>query len=109
METQAKSLDRRRAECRIWAHMLFWWLVPFGWIISTSKMRYGVPVYVMIGAMCLGVVTTPSQSGLDPEQAWVEGFVNGQKYGFVGSVIGSAITVGKIHESRQKGKPKAST
>jgi NADH:ubiquinone oxidoreductase subunit H len=82
--------------------MLFWWIVPFGWIISVSKMRYGIPAYVMLGAICLAVVTTPSTSGLSTEKQIAAGFANGQKYGLVGSVIGSAITVREILESRRK-------
>ena len=37
MRVQEQTLDKRRADCRIWAHMLFWWLVPFGWIIVRPK------------------------------------------------------------------------
>jgi len=103
MKNQEQTLDERRANCRIWAHMLFWWIVPFGWIISVSKMRYGIPAYVMLGAVCLAVVTTtPSSRGVSAEKAFVEGVANGQKYGLVGSVIGSVITVRGILESRQK-------
>ena len=64
MKNQEQTLDERRANCRIWAHMLFWWIVPFGWIISVSKMRYGIPAYVMLGAVCLAVVTTTPSSRL---------------------------------------------
>jgi len=102
MKNQDQTIDERRADCKIWAHMLFWWIVPFGWIISVSKMRYGIPAYVMLGAVCLAVVTTPSTRGLSTEEKFAEGFANGQKYGLVGGVIGSAITVREILESRRK-------
>ena len=59
MEEQKDALDNRRADCRIWAHILFWWLVPFGWIISTIKMRYAIPVFIMLGAISLSVLTNP--------------------------------------------------
>lgn len=102
MRVQEQTLDERRADCRIWAHMLFWWLVPFGLIISASKMRYGIPAYVMLGAHFLAVVTTLSTSGLSIEKQIAAGFANGQKYGLFGSVIGSGITVREILESRRK-------
>lgn len=102
MGTQEQGLDERRADCRIWAHMLLWWIVPFGWIFSTYKMRYGIPVYVMLGAVCLSVVTMPPTTSRSNEKAFVEGVQHGQKYSLVGSVIGSALTVKEILESRKK-------
>ena len=104
MKNQEQTLDERRANCRIWAHMLFWWIVPFGWIISVSKMRYGIPGYVMLGAVCLAMVTTPSSRGLSTEKNFAEALAHGQKYGLVGGVIGSTITVRGILESRRKVK-----
>lgn len=106
MKNQEQTLDERRADCRIWVHLLFWLIVPFGWIISVSKMRYGIPAYVMLGGIFLAVVTTPSPKGLSTEEQFAEGFAHGQKYSLVGSVIGSAITVREILESRRKIKAK---
>jgi hypothetical protein len=103
MDNQEKILHERRANCKIWAHLIFWWIVPFGWIISSYKMRYGVPVYVMLGAICFGVVTLPNDLQNRSDAEIIEqSFVNGQKYGIVGGIIGSAITVKGILESRKK-------
>jgi hypothetical protein len=30
-----QALIERRLTCRIWVHVLLWWLVPLGWILST--------------------------------------------------------------------------
>ena len=100
METQEQTLYERRADCRIWVHMLLWWIVPFGWIFSTYKMRYGIPVYVMLGAVCLAVVTTPNSGST--QESFVENFQHGQKYGLIGSVIGSTLTVREIVESKKR-------
>lgn len=99
----AKSqLDERRANCRIWMHIILWWFIPFGWIVSVRNMRYGIPAYIMLGAICLSIVTAPSPKGLSAEEHFFETFSNGQKYGLVGCVIGSAITIKEILKSRRK-------
>ncbi len=44
----------------------------------------------------------PPTSGRSDQEAFAEGLVHGQKYGLVGSIIGSALTVQAILESRKK-------
>lgn len=103
MDNQEKMLHERRANCKIWAHLIFWWIVPFGWIISTYKMRYAVPVYVMLGAICFAVFTVPNDiNNRNSVEVFQQSIANGQRYGTVGSIIGSAITVKAILESRKK-------
>jgi len=84
MVDQEENLKERRANCRIWAHMLFWWLVPLGSIISTVKMRSIVPVFIMIGAMSLSVVTNPyPKQGQSSREVFVKSVEHGQKYGLI--------------------------
>lgn len=104
MKNQEQTLDERRADCRIWAHLIFWWIIPFGWTISVCRMRYEIPAYVVLGATCLAVVASPYSEGLSAEENFDEGWANGRKYGLVGGVIGSALTVKEILESRRKTK-----
>ena len=97
-----QDLTQRRANCTIWAHLLFWWIVPFGWILSTYKMRFGIPAYVMLGAICLAAVTGPTPDpDLSPGESFSQSFQHGQKYGLAGSIIGTAVTLQKIQESRK--------
>jgi hypothetical protein len=71
-------------------------------------MRFGIPVYIMLGAMCFAVVTRPSVSTtLSTQETFVENFEHARKYGLVGAAIGSAITVREILESRRKAKNNA--
>lgn len=100
--TIASDEDECRANCRIWAHMLFWWMLPFGWILSVYKMRNANPAYVMLAMMCLSVLTPlPEQTGASVEEQLTASFQVGQKYGIVGGIIGSAVTVQSIVEARK--------
>jgi hypothetical protein len=103
METQEHTLDERRANCRIWVHvLLWWWLLPFGWILSAYRMRYGIPLYVVIGGVCLGILTAPNTATRGTRLAFVEGVEHAQKYALVTSAIGSTLTVREILESRKR-------
>ena len=100
--TIVSEQDECRADCRIWAHMLFWWILPFGWILSAYKTSNANPVYVMLAMSCLAVITPlPEQTGSSLGEQAIAGFEMGQKYGVVGSIIGSAITVQSIVKARK--------
>ena len=103
METQEQTLDERQADCRIWVHVLLWWLLfPFGSILSAYKMRYAIPVYVMVGGICLAFLTMPNVSSRASRLGSFDAIEHAQKYALVTSAIGSTLTVREILESRKR-------
>jgi hypothetical protein len=64
--------------------------------------RYAIPVYVVLAAICVAEVTRPPYSGLSPQEAFQESFEHSQQYGFVAGIVGSALTTREILESRRK-------
>lgn len=99
-----QSLIERQANCRIWVHLLLWWLVPFGWVLSVYKMRYASPFYIMLAAICISGITLPSPSGNSSQEVIQRSYEHGQKYGFVAGIAGSVLTVREIVKSRRKAK-----
>ena len=97
-----QSLIERRANCRIWVHLLLWLLIPFGWTFSVYRMRYAVPLYIMLTAACISGVTLPSQSGNSSQEVFQRSYEHSQKYGFVAGIAGSVLTVREIIKSRRK-------
>ncbi len=102
MTTEERSVLEQRADCRIWAHLIFWYLIPFGWIISAVKTRSWIPVYIMLASMAITGFTAPTNSEDDPETAFRKGFVHGQKIGAIASVVGSVVTANLIMDARNK-------
>lgn len=97
-----QSLIERRANCRIWVHLLLWLLVPFGWTFSIYRMRYVGPLYIMLTAMCLSALTVPSPSDNSSQEIIQRSYEHGQKYGVVAGIAGSVLTVQEIVKSRRK-------
>lgn len=99
-----QDLIERRANCQIWLHLILWLVLPFGWIISASKMRYGLPLYAMLAAMCMSAITAPPCSLCTTSERFQKAVEHGQGYGFTASILGSTLTVREILESRRKNK-----
>ncbi len=101
IQSKQQKLTNLRANCRIWVHLLLWWFIPFGWIVSTYKMRYGIPLFVMLSAISLAMITQPSKINKNFNSDFYEGYLHGQKYSMVATIMGSALTVREILKSRQ--------
>jgi hypothetical protein len=93
-----QDLIERRANCRIWLHILLWLIVPLGWVFSSYKMRYWLPVYIWLAVMGCAFITLPSQA----RYSEVKASQYGQKYSFLTCVLGSALTTREILASRRK-------
>lgn len=104
MIKQEETLDKRRANCRIWAHMIFWWLIPFGWIVSAVKIRSIAAAFIMFGIVSLSALTNPllkTQAQSWDDEVIAKSFRHGQKFSLIGSLLGSGFTVYRITESRK--------
>jgi hypothetical protein len=99
-----QDLFERRANCRIWLHILLWLFVPLGWAFSAFKMRYGLPAYAMLVAIGMATITEPPCSSCTTTEKLQKSYEHAQGYGFATSILGSALTVREILESRRKNK-----
>jgi hypothetical protein len=99
-----QDLIERRANCQIWFHLLLWFFVPFGWAISVFKMRYSLPAYAMLAAMGMSAISLPPCSSCTTTKTLQKAYEHGQGYGIAASILGSALTVREILESRRKNK-----
>ncbi len=102
MAKEERSVLEQRANCRVWAHLIFWNLIPFGWIISVIKTRCWIPVYIVLASMVVASVTAPKTTADDPKTAFRESIKHGQKIGAITSVIGSVVTANLIMDARNQ-------
>lgn len=110
MIKQEENLDKRRANCRIWAHILFWFVIPFGPIISAVKMRSIFAAFIFWGIMSLSALTNPllARTGLESwnDEVWNDEVMDkverhGYKFYLISGLLGSGFTVYRIIESRK--------
>jgi hypothetical protein len=96
-----EELLKRRANCRIWFHLLLWFFIPLGGgLISSYKMRFMTPVYIILAGFCFGMTTyQPSSSSQQTELVKV--YQHGIQYRFIVNVIGSALAIYQIRKSRR--------
>jgi hypothetical protein len=96
-----QKLLERRANCSIWAHLFFWFFIPLlGGLISSYKMRFMTPVYIILAVFCFGMTTYQPSSSTENE--FVNVYQHGIKYRFMANVVGSILVVHKIRKSRKK-------
>jgi hypothetical protein len=97
-----EELLERRSKNRIWVHLILWFFIPLGGgLISSYKMRFMTPVYIILAVFCFGMTTyqvspNPSQNEL------VRVYQHGIKYRLVANIIGSILTIHEIRKSRKK-------
>jgi hypothetical protein len=99
-----QDLIERRVNCKIWFHLLLWFVIPLGWGISAFKMRYSLPVYAMLAAICMSAITLPPCPDCSFKERFGKGSEHTQRYSFAASVLGATLTVREILESRRKHK-----
>ncbi|MCA1904042.1 MAG: hypothetical protein CV045_11915 [Cyanobacteria bacterium M5B4] len=102
MTPEERSVLQRRAGCRIWAHLIFWNLIPFGWIISAVKTGSWIPVYIMLASMTISSITYRPEGNEEPETAFRKGLEHGQKIGALASLAGSVVTANLIMNARNQ-------
>jgi hypothetical protein len=96
-----EKLLKRRANCRIWLHLLLWFFIPLGGgLISSYKMRFITPVYIILAGFCFGM-TTYQPSSSSPQTELMRVYQHGIRYRLVVNIIGSALTIYQIRKSRK--------
>jgi hypothetical protein len=85
-----EELLKRRANCRIWVHLILWLLfLPLGGgLVSIYKMRFMTPVYVMLAGFCFWMAC-------DHKIEFMRFFR------FIVHIIGCILTICEIRKSRK--------
>jgi hypothetical protein len=89
--------DIKAAECRIWAHWLYWGICPGGALISCFRTGnwkpFQVALIIVVGAMILGASTTKSE---DDRRV----IFNGGR--FIAAMVAGMMTQQNIQEARKR-------
>lgn len=102
------NLVLRRSRCRIWLHFIYWFLVPFGWIISAFTLRSLVPPLIWLLCTSLIFITAPNVSKMpdvSPEKIQQMAEINYFFWQFVKSSLGSAYSAFIILKARKQINP----
>ncbi|MBE9080199.1 hypothetical protein IQ241_23410 [Romeria aff. gracilis LEGE 07310] len=96
LEAASQQLQKENlAQCRIWAHWLFWTICPFGPVISAFKCKIWKPLLIaMIIGACGGFLSAFAETDEDAEVISGIGLI-------ASAIVGGAMTNKAISDARK--------